>query len=262
MKTHRTLGYRIEMVLSSCFLASVISIVSTTPAENSSIQTLDAKPRGHLTLFYSELAAPDETSHLTFSPWMRFVKKPEAVQTASLHPAITAEIKPKAKQTWAGLMAPLETGQIFSLFGNRCRILTKKCEPHNGVDIAVETGTRIKAAHKGTVTVGHNPFLGHFIKIDFGNRRTEYGHLHATPKRANGTKLKTGDTVAAGEIIGIVGESGNAEGPHLHFSLLIDGQYVDPLLHIKALADLPVRERYKAQVEAIRATHVQRLSQR
>lgn len=218
--------------------------------------------QNRLTVFHEDFSLSAGTPRLTDSSIAIPAKRPAPVQTAALHPTELVDVKPRVQSTTADLISPLDKGLIFSLFGHRCRILTKRCEMHNGVDIAVEKGTRIRAAHRGTVTVGHNPLLGHFIKIDFGNKRTEYGHLNTAPKRANGTKLKTGDMVAAGELIGVVGESGNAEGPHLHLGLLIDGKYVDPLLHFRELTNLPVQKKYEARVLAIRAQHAQRLTQK
>jgi LysM repeat protein len=95
---------------------------------------------------------------------------------------------------------------------------------HEGIDFAVATGDMVRAAAGGTVLVaGEAPErFGQMVVIDHGNGwQSAYGHL------ARAT-VATGDTVTAGERIGLGGQSGDAERPELHFEIRHGGEPVDP----------------------------------
>ena len=92
-----------------------------------------------------------------------------------------------------------------------------KGRPHNGMDIGAPTGTEVRAGADGTVSrVDYNGLYyqyGRYILIDHGNGlSTLYAHL-------SGATVKAGDTVDKGSLIGYVGSTGFATGPHLHFGL-------------------------------------------
>ena len=98
---------------------------------------------------------------------------------------------------------------------------------HDGIDIAAADGTAVKAVHAGTVeSVGEDDLYGVVVVIDQGNGvKTTYADLRSTPA------VKTGDTVAAGDVIGYLGNTAiceTAEGPHLHLSMTQDGKSIDP----------------------------------
>lgn len=99
----------------------------------------------------------------------------------------------------------------------------KKRNPHGGWDLAIPTGTPIVAAESGKVTLARELFFsGNTVFINhIQNISTMYGHLSRI-------KVKDGDMVKKGDIIGYVGATGRASGPHLHFSLVIAGVYVNP----------------------------------
>ena len=89
---------------------------------------------------------------------------------------------------------------------------------HDGIDIAAADGTAVKAVHAGKVeSVGEDDLYGVVVVIDQGNGvKTTYADLRSTPA------VKTGDTVAAGDVIGYLGNTAiceTAEGPHLHLSM-------------------------------------------
>lgn len=99
---------------------------------------------------------------------------------------------------------------------------------HGGIDIAASRGTHIKAAADGVIThAGWDPWgtRNWMVMIRHGNGfQTWYGHLKA--KRAPG--ISVGASVKQGELIGYMGTTGMATGPHLHWAVLIDGRYADP----------------------------------
>jgi murein DD-endopeptidase MepM/ murein hydrolase activator NlpD len=95
---------------------------------------------------------------------------------------------------------------------------------HPGLDIAVATDSYIRAAGGGTVVdVGENAVYGRFVVIDHGSGySTLYGH-------ASLALVTLGQPVRARQVIALSGSTGRSTGPHLHFEVLVDGEYVDPL---------------------------------
>ena len=95
---------------------------------------------------------------------------------------------------------------------------------HSGIDMAAAAGTPVHAAAAGRVRLAWNPAgYGLYAVVDHGvGISTLYGHLEAA------TAL-SGDVVAAGAEIGLVGSSGLSTGPHLHFEVRRDGRPVDPI---------------------------------
>jgi murein DD-endopeptidase MepM/ murein hydrolase activator NlpD len=94
---------------------------------------------------------------------------------------------------------------------------------HEGIDLAAPAGTKVWATADGTVLfAGRDGRYGRTVVIDHRNRyRTRYAHLKRVDTRA-GSKVRRGD------VIGRVGSSGNASGPHLHYEVILDGVPVDP----------------------------------
>jgi murein DD-endopeptidase MepM/ murein hydrolase activator NlpD len=128
----------------------------------------------------------------------------------------------------AGLLRyPVQFSRISSVFSDsRLHPVLKKARPHLGVDFAAPLGTPVRAAGGGRVTfAGKNGASGIMIKIDHDGRiASSYLHLSKLEKG-----IVKGRAVAKGDVIGFVGQTGLASGPHLHFSLWDRGQYVDPL---------------------------------
>ena len=119
------------------------------------------------------------------------------------------------------------TGWITSGFGNRLSPITGKPEFHTGLDIAQAIGTPIVAPADGVVVyVGTQVGWGHTIKIRHSlGIITRYAHLDSI-------KVRLGEKVKKGEIIGTVGNSGYSIGPHLHYEVRIFDTPVDPLEYI------------------------------
>lgn len=114
------------------------------------------------------------------------------------------------------------SGTITSEFGEREVVLDGMTSDHKGIDIAANSGTSIKAAMAGTVTVAEeNSEYGKFIKIENGDVMTVYAHCKSL-------KVKKGDKVKIGKTIATVGSTGNSTGPHLHFEIRLSGRYINP----------------------------------
>jgi murein DD-endopeptidase MepM/ murein hydrolase activator NlpD len=122
----------------------------------------------------------------------------------------------------ADLEAPLH-GRISSRFGLRPDPWSGKTRFHKGVDIAAPAGSPVKAAAAGKVVFsGWAEGYGNLVTIDHGDGSlTRYGH--------NGANLvQAGEVVGSGQEIALVGATGRATGPHLHFEIERHGEAVDP----------------------------------
>ena len=119
------------------------------------------------------------------------------------------------------------TGKISSGFGMRRHPVTYVRSFHNGIDIKARRGTRIIAPADGQVlSAGRAGLLGRMVKIKTSNGSFLYfGHLQKISCR-KGQKIKRG------QVIGTVGSSGRATGPHLHFSVKVNSKYSNPLNYL------------------------------
>jgi murein DD-endopeptidase MepM/ murein hydrolase activator NlpD len=133
------------------------------------------------------------------------------------------------------LRFPLEFINISSHFSHsRFHPVLKVSMPHTGVDFAAKRGTPVRAVGDGIISLAsRNGPYGRTVDIQHDlNYLSRYAHLD---KFADG--IVNGVAVKKGEIIGYVGSSGRSTGPHLHFELYKDQQYIDPLS-----ADFPADE--------------------
>jgi murein DD-endopeptidase MepM/ murein hydrolase activator NlpD len=141
----------------------------------------------------------------------------------------------------AFLRAPVDFRRISSRFAKeRYHPVLGKKRPHRGVDYSAKTGTPIKAAGDGKIIHrGRKGGYGRTVIIQHGQRYTTlYAHLSRYNKKA-----KSGSRVKQGQIIGYVGKSGLATGPHLHYEFRVNGVHRNPLT-IKLPAAKPIAKKY------------------
>jgi murein DD-endopeptidase MepM/ murein hydrolase activator NlpD len=133
-----------------------------------------------------------------------------------------------AQDTDLAFILPVK-GRLASRFGLRRFFNEEPRAPHAGIDMAVARGTPVKASAQGTVLAVDDYFFnGRTIFVDHGNGLiTMYCHLDRID-------VKAGDTVSKGQRIGLSGQTGRATGPHLHWSVVLNGAMVDPELFIPA----------------------------
>ena len=114
-------------------------------------------------------------------------------------------------------------GWVTSGFGPRVSPFTEKPAWHDGLDIGAAANAPVQAPAQGRVTlVGFDPKLGNLVKLDHGyGMETLYGHLAKA-------LVKEGQRVKRGDVVGLVGSTGLATGPHLHYMVKVNGQTFDP----------------------------------
>jgi murein DD-endopeptidase MepM/ murein hydrolase activator NlpD len=122
-------------------------------------------------------------------------------------------------------------GAPTSNFGTRSYYNGERRAPHAGVDFVGKPGTPVRAANRGEVVVSTPMyFTGNTIVVDYGDRLfSVFAHLSEL-------RAKTGDIVEPDTIVGLVGATGRVTGPHLHWSVRLNGARVDPLSLIAATA--------------------------
>jgi len=124
---------------------------------------------------------------------------------------------------WAsGFLVPVE-GPVTGAFGSRRILNGQPRNRHNGEDIAASQGTPVKATNDGVVRmVDEHFFSGKGVILDHGlGLFTMYFHLDSTA-------VTEGERVKRGDVIGTVGQSGRATGPHLHWGAWLNGARVNP----------------------------------
>lgn len=122
--------------------------------------------------------------------------------------------------------------RVTSPFGYRIHPIFGYGHGHTGIDLSADTGTEIYAAYDGTVEIStYSSSAGNYIAINHG--KDSGGNILITMYlHCSKLYVREGDTVKAGDVIGLVGSTGNSTGPHLHFTVKYNGAYVDPAPYI------------------------------
>ena len=150
------------------------------------------------------------------------------------------------------LASPLEFSRVTSGFAMRMHPILNTWKQHNGVDYGAPAGTPVRAVGDGVVDfAGWQNGYGNVIHIQHANERTTvYAHLSRVD-------VAKGQRIEQGTIIGTVGQTGWATGPHLHFEVKFDGQQQDPL-QVALASDAAVitaaaRARFGQLAQSVRA---------
>jgi murein DD-endopeptidase MepM/ murein hydrolase activator NlpD len=121
---------------------------------------------------------------------------------------------------------PVNDAIMRSGFGGRRHPILGYVKMHTGVDWATPYGTPIFASGNGVVEkVGREGGYGKYVRLKHNNGyETAYGHMSAFAKG-----LEPGKRVRQGQVIGFVGSTGQSTGPHVHYEILVNGRFVDPM---------------------------------
>lgn len=125
---------------------------------------------------------------------------------------------------WTGAFVRPVPDPANSAFGTRSILNGQPRSPHSGADFNSAAGTPIKSPSAGRVVLaGDRYYTGNTVMIDHGlTLFSLFAHLSEI-------QVKVGDTVSAGDVVGKVGATGRVTGPHLHWSVRLNGARVDPL---------------------------------
>lgn len=118
---------------------------------------------------------------------------------------------------------PVRKGWISSRYGERKDPFTGEREQHTGLDFAGTRGTEVLSVASGVVVwAADRPGYGKMVEIDHGNGyRTRYAH-------SDTLMVKAGDLVNTGQVIALMGSTGRASAPHVHFEVMKDGKQINP----------------------------------
>ena len=152
----------------------------------------------------------DITQKLLNQQTQKFKSLKSELETKNKILACTPSIKPTS-------------GVVTCKFGPRLSPFSGKQEFHTGIDIANKRGTNVYASARGKVIFAKKKWLiGNLVTIDHGNNIiTKYGHLDKF-------LVKKGDEVNRGDLIGLMGSTGNSTGPHVHYEVVVNGKSVNP----------------------------------
>lgn len=118
--------------------------------------------------------------------------------------------------------------RVSSDYGTRMHPTLGVQKFHNGVDFAAASGTPILAAYSGNVVAAsYNSSMGNYVMIDHGDG------LYTIYMHASKLYVSSGQAVSKGDQIAAVGSTGRSTGPHLHFSVRLNGSYVSPWGYLK-----------------------------
>lgn len=123
---------------------------------------------------------------------------------------------------------PILSGRITDFFGNRVDPFVRRIRHHRGLDVAAPYGTTVYAPAAATVELAKTTYMrgrgyGRVVILDHGHgMKTLYGHLSKV-------NVKQGQKIQRWEVLGLVGDTGRATGPHLHYEVWADGKARDPV---------------------------------
>lgn len=214
---------------------------------------LDMREGDRFALLYEELYLDDErigTGNILAAEFVNNDKVHQAVRYTD-DQGHTDYYDPKGRSMRKTfLRTPVDFSRISSRFSTgRKHPVLNTIRAHKGVDYAAPGGTPVKATGNGKIVLrGKKGGYGNTVIIQHGNTySTLYAHLS---RYANG--LKTGSRVQQGQIIGYVGSTGLATGPHLHYEFHVNGVHRNPLtVKLPDAAPLPVkyRDRFRIATE-------------
>lgn len=155
--------------------------------------------------------------------WNELTRQPDEIKLAERRKARDIFDTPKDHWSFQCPQVPVDN-IITSKFGSPRTLPSGRSYFHSGVDLRARTGTPIKATSRGLVRfAGPMTVPGNNVILDHGQGLfSRYMHLSEV-------KVKAGEWVEAGDVLGLAGASGRVEAPHLHWEMIWKGQYANPL---------------------------------
>ena len=222
-------GYRAPVIRVGAGWTAVIGIPLDTPPGTRSARLLDAAGREVRTLPFDVAPKQYAEQRLTVKDQRKVEPNAEDLERIDREKLRTD----RALGTWSTetmppwRMATPVPGERSSSFGLRRFFNGQPRNPHSGMDIAAPTGTPIRSPAAGRVVeAGDFFFNGNTVFVDHGHGVvTMYCHLSRID-------VQVGNTVAEGDVLGLVGATGRVTGPHLHWGVAVNRAMVDPALFL------------------------------
>ncbi len=159
----------------------------------------------------------------------------QEAKTSDIHPFSKRELTLENKEELVLASPPLEDFFMTSEFGYRSDPFSGETKFHRGIDLKTKRSKVLSMLHGTVGSVGNDPILGIFIKVQHGTYESIYGHLSQS-------LVKKGEHVLPGSILGISGSTGKATGDHLHLSIKKGSEYVNPVFFIQLISKLSTKE--------------------
>jgi murein DD-endopeptidase MepM/ murein hydrolase activator NlpD len=228
------LGHQISFRRSAkcmCWYALAGVPLDTRPAEY--VLELEGATVGGRKLRFSQTERVVEANYpsttITVAP--KYVQPPKELlarveEEQSLKKKIFSETS--AESLWSGRFEPPAAAAVTAVFGSARVYNGIKRSQHEGLDFRVHTGTPVRAANAGRVILARNLYFeGNCLMVDHGQGLiTVYMHLSKF-------RVKEGEQVREGQVLGLSGGTGRVTGPHLHFAVRWQGEYLNPATLLK-----------------------------
>lgn len=130
---------------------------------------------------------------------------------------------------------PLEDFSLTSEFGYRSDPFSGKTKFHRGIDLKTKRSKVLSMLHGTVMSVGNDPVLGNFVKVQHGKYESIYGHLSQI-------LVSPQENVLPGSVLGISGSTGRSTGDHLHLTIKKGKDYINPVLFIRRISKLTTKE--------------------
>jgi murein DD-endopeptidase MepM/ murein hydrolase activator NlpD len=204
-----------------CFYA-LSSVDADTEPGTYYIQVNDGENKKTINLFVRKAVFP--TIELTLPEEKVFLSPKDQERADREAEKLNVLWQTASERLWQGNFILPSENNISTVFGTTRILNKKKISVHKGIDIKGKEGEAVKASNRGRVVLAEDLFFGgNTIILDHGQGiYSIYMHLSEF-------KVKTGDMVSGGSVIGAVGSSGRASGPHLHFGIRVQTISANPV---------------------------------
>ena len=222
------IGFRVRAATAS--FAAGLAFISTPAFANASDADIAAplrKAEAARSVQPGSIAAGNQEFRALFASW-RALDKTMGEKASGLAAAISGAAIASPASVSIPSRSPVDSYHMTSEFGMRWHPVLGGHRPHKGIDLADPVGTPVHATADGVI--GRADWFsgyGLYVQIEHGgNIETRYGHM----SRLN---VAAGQLVHKGDIVGYVGRTGRATGPHLHYEVRVAGEAVNPMPYMQ-----------------------------
>ncbi|PZX52500.1 M23 family metallopeptidase [Algoriphagus chordae] len=188
-------------------------------------------------------AAQDGFAQFNTQQFHKGIPKVKVIQQAVPLEAVSKDlvkysqlIQPVEKENKVLLASlPLDSFSVTSRYGHRIDPITKDRSFHRGIDLKTNRSKVYSMLHGKIESVGTDPLLGNFVKVQHGKYEAVYGHLSYV-------SVLQGESVLPGSALGISGSTGKSTGDHLHLTIKKGQKYINPTLFIQMISKISSKD--------------------